>query len=45
MWSRERDGDVLRLTFDWDDQLRDDWQDLLTASSGQQVVNSLERSL
>ena len=29
------------LTFDGDNELRDDWQDLLAPSSGQQVVNTL----
>ena len=33
-----------RLTFDGNDQLRDDWQDLLAASSGQQVINALQRN-
>ena len=34
----------LGLTFDWNDQLRDDWQDFLAASSGQQVINALQRN-
>ena len=38
-WSEVRLG----LTFDWNDQLRDDWQDFLAASSGQQVINALQR--
>ena len=37
-WSEVRLG----LTFDWNDQLRDDGQDLLAPPPRQQVVNSLQ---
>ena len=34
---------IVRLTFDWNDELGDDWEDFLAASSGQQVINALQR--
>ena len=34
----------VRLTFDWDDQLRNDWEDFLAAPPGQQVINALQEN-